>query len=98
MGGREPTIYEYDVGFEENGRILALSLKIHMDSGHIVDFSRDDLELAMSSSDHCYSIPNFSVEGTLYKTNLPVNTACRAPGSVQSCYVVSTTIYVDFNF
>eukprot|EP00957_Ditylum_brightwellii_P190618 14510677-Ditylum_brightwellii.AAC.1 len=91
-GGREPLIVEYDVGFEDTGRIRALSLVLHMDSGCTIDESESDLGVALMHSDHSYFISDFRAEGVLYKTNLPSNTSCRAPGSVQVCHAVSNIL------
>ncbi len=84
MGGREPLIVDYDVGFDAAGRVSALSLKVYMDGGAATDNSAGDCDMAMLWIDNAYHFPNFRATQFVVKTNLPVTTSMRAPGVVQA--------------
>lgn len=87
VGGREPMIIEYDVGFSDDGSLSAVKFKINVDGGGVVDASVDSLQMALGWSDSAYNVANFEATTQLYKTNTSVNTSCRAPGVAQSCFV-----------
>ncbi|GMI18507.1 hypothetical protein TrLO_g14861 [Triparma laevis f. longispina] len=87
VGGREPMIIEYDVGFSNTGALNAVKFKINVDGGGVLDASVDSLQMALFWSDSAYNTPNFSATTALYKTNTSINTSCRAPGVAQSCFV-----------
>ena len=38
------------------------------------------VDMALTSADNCYFVPNYGIEGKLCFTNLPSNTPTRAPG------------------
>ena len=56
-GGRERGKAIYTVGFDNNGKILALKLDFYMDSGFSIDISDGDLKMAMYWADNVYNIP-----------------------------------------
>ena len=56
-GGRERGKAIYTVGFNNNGKILALKLDFYMDSGFSIDISDGDLKMAMYWADNVYNIP-----------------------------------------
>jgi len=87
MGGREPMIIDYEVGFDAAGKLLAVKLHLHVDSGCTGD-SGGSAEMGMLWSDNAYNSECFDCTATLYKTNLPTNTSCRSPGNIQSCYAM----------
>ena len=43
-------------------------------------------------ADNCYKIPAYAVEAVCCKTNLPTNTAMRAPGVVQSVMAIEAAL------
>jgi xanthine dehydrogenase/oxidase len=93
IGGREPMIIEYDIGFDADGKILAVKFLIHAESGVTIDGSAGSLGMATLWMDHVYNVDNFSCEGILYKTNVSTNTSCRSPGNMQSNFVYEDLIY-----
>ena len=82
-GKRHPFQSRWSVGFDESGRITALSLDLYANAGCACDVSPGILERAMLHSDNAYYIPNFRVTGRLCRTNLPSNTAFRGFGGPQ---------------
>ncbi len=82
-GKRHPFLIRYEVGFDEQGRILALDVEQNANGGSATDLSFAILERAMFHADNAYYIPNMRVIGRVWKTNLPSNTAFRGFGAPQ---------------
>lgn len=82
-GKRHPFLFHYKVGFNDEGKILALDVAQHADAGCATDLSMAILERAMLHADNAYYIPDMRVTGRAYRTNLPSNTAFRGFGGPQ---------------
>ncbi len=91
-GKRHRTKSEYKVGFNKNGKINALDVKIHLDAGSSSDLTMAILERALFHIDNSYFIPNLKVVGYSWKTNLPSNTAFRGFGGPQGMAVIENII------
>lgn len=79
-GKRNPFEIYYDVGFDDEGRILALRSRLFSDGGAFADLSTAIMERAMLHSDNAYHIPNMEVIGQVCKTNYHPHTAFRGFG------------------
>ena len=79
-GKRNPFEIYYDVGFDDDGRILALRSRLFSDGGAFADLSTAIMERAMLHSDNAYFIPNVEVIGQVCKTNYHPHTAFRGFG------------------
>lgn len=79
-GKRNPFENEYKVGFDDQGRILALDVNLFSDAGAYADLSTSIMERAMLHSDNSYFIPNMRVTGQVCKTNHHSHTAFRGFG------------------
>ena len=79
-GKRNPFEIYYDVGFDDEGRILALRSKLYSDGGAYADLSTAIMERAMLHSDNAYFIPSVEVMGQVCKTNYHPHTAFRGFG------------------
>ncbi len=82
-GKRHPYLIQYEAGFDENGKLLAVKFEQHADAGCATDLSIAILERAMLHADNSYYVPDMMVIGKAYKTNLPSNTAFRGFGGPQ---------------
>lgn len=91
-GKRHRFLSRYEIGFDEAGRILAYKLELNADAGSSTDLSRAILERAMLHSDNAYFIPDTSITGKAWKTNLPSNTAFRGFGGPQGMAVIENAI------
>ena len=91
-GKRHRFLSRYEIGFDEEGRILAYKLELNADAGSSTDLSRAILERAMLHSDNAYFIPDVSITGKAWKTNLPSNTAFRGFGGPQGMAVIENAI------
>jgi xanthine dehydrogenase molybdopterin binding subunit len=83
---------KYQIGFNDEGKILAYSVELNSDAGSATDLSRAILERAMLHAENAYFIPNVKIVGKAYKTNLPSNTAFRGFGGPQGMAVIETAI------
>jgi len=82
-GQRHPFLSKYKVGFNKDGLITAVDVKLYSNGGMSLDLSRPVLERAMFHIENAYSIPNVRVTGRVCRTNLPSNTAFRGFGGPQ---------------
>jgi len=91
-GKRHRFLSNYEVGYDDEGRILAANFDLHSDGGCATDLSFAIMQRAMLHVDNAYYIPDCSVSGTVYKTNLPSNTAFRGFGGPQGMAVIEQVI------
>lgn len=91
-GKRHRYLSKYQVGFDEDGHLLAAKIELHSDGGCATDLSFAIMERAMLHVDNAYYIPNLSVVGYVHKTNLPSNTAFRGFGGPQGMAVIETVM------
>jgi xanthine dehydrogenase molybdopterin binding subunit len=91
-GKRHRFLTRYEVGFDDNGTLLALKLELNSDGGAATDLSFAIMERAMLHADNAYFVPNMSVLARVWKTNLPSNTAFRGFGGPQGMAAMETII------
>jgi xanthine dehydrogenase large subunit len=91
-GKRHPFEASYKIGFSDEGTIVSYILDLHADAGMATDLSMAILERALFHADSSYYIPNMRVTGTMWKTNLPSNTAFRGFGGPQGMAVIEHAI------
>ncbi|MBK6833876.1 MAG: xanthine dehydrogenase molybdopterin binding subunit [Bacteroidetes bacterium] len=91
-GKRHPYLINYEVGFDDSGKIEAIKVVQNTDAGYATDLSFAILERAMLHADNSYYIPNMHVTGRAYKTNRVSNTAYRGFGGPQGIAGMETII------
>lgn len=91
-GKRNPFKNFYEVGFDNEGHILALKAKLYSDGGAYADLSTAIMERAMLHLDNAYFIPNFKVDGQVCKTHTPPNTAFRGFGGPKGVATIESII------
>ena len=75
-GKRHPFLIRYDVGFDDDGAILALDLMLAADGGSVADHTPAVVTRALCHADNCYWLPHVRFRG------LPARpTRCRTPRS-----------------
>lgn len=79
-GKRNPFENIYRVGFDSEGRILALDAELYSDGGAYADLSTAIMERALLHIDNAYFIPNVRVKGQVCKTHYHPHTAFRGFG------------------
>jgi xanthine dehydrogenase large subunit len=82
-GKRHDFLVRYDVGFDGEGRLLALDIVFAGRAGHVADLSTSIVERALFHSTNCYFIPHVRATGYACKTNTQSNTAFRGFGGPQ---------------
>lgn len=91
-GKRNPFENTYRVGFNAEGRILALDVELHSDGGAYADLSTSIMERAMLHTDNAYFIPNFRVSGQVCKTHIHPHTAFRGFGGPKGVATIEKII------
>jgi xanthine dehydrogenase molybdopterin binding subunit len=91
-GKRHPFYSTYEVGFDQQGRILGLDVMLNADGGSSLDLSMAILERALFHIDNAYFLPTIRVQGLVWKTNIPSNTAFRGFGGPQGIAVIEEVI------
>ncbi|MCY4425685.1 MAG: xanthine dehydrogenase molybdopterin binding subunit [Halieaceae bacterium] len=91
-GKRHPFLSHYDVGFDEEGRILGLELELAAGCGMSPDLSDAIVDRAMSHADNAYFLPAAHIEGLRVKTHMVSNTAFRGFGGPQGMLAIENVI------
>ena len=91
-GKRHRFLSRYEVGFDDDGHLLAARFELNSDAGGATDLSHAIMERAMLHSDNAYFIPNMSVTSRVWRTNLPSNTAFRGFGGPQGMALMETVV------
>jgi xanthine dehydrogenase large subunit len=91
-GKRHPFLARYDVGFDGEGRILALEMTLAANGGHVADHTPAVLTRALCHADNCYWLPNVHLRGLACKTNTVSNTAFRGYGGPQGMLAIEAII------
>jgi xanthine dehydrogenase large subunit len=91
-GKRNPFENDYEVGFDDEGRIIALDAQLYSDAGAYADLSTSIMERAMLHIDNAYFIPNLRVTGLVCKTNHHSHTAFRGFGGPKGVATIEKII------
>ncbi|MGV6851609.1 MAG: molybdopterin cofactor-binding domain-containing protein, partial [bacterium] len=91
-GKRHPFRNDYKVGFDENGRIKALSVHFYADGGAYIDLTPAIIQRAMFHVDNAYFLENAELSGTICKTHTHPHTAFRGFGGPQGAAVIESII------
>lgn len=91
-GKRHRFLIRYEAGFDEDGVLHAVRYELNSDGGAATDLSFAIMDRAMLHVDNAYYVPNLSVVGRVWKTNLPSNTAMRGFGGPQGMAAMETVI------
>jgi xanthine dehydrogenase large subunit len=82
-GKRHDFEIAYDVGFDDEGRLLGLSLELASRCGSTTDLSPAINDRAMFHADNCYFLPAVEIVSHRFKTHTVSNTAFRGFGGPQ---------------
>ncbi len=91
-GKRHEFLTEYEIGYNNNGKIIFAKFKAFSNGGAYADLSVPVLERFVLNIDGIYNIENFSVIAKAMKTNLPPNTAFRGFGAPQAVFAIENII------
>lgn len=91
-GKRHPFRVQYQVGFDNEGHILAARMEFHANAGSSADLSTSVFDRALFHADNAYYIPDIELIGRVCRTNLPSNTAFRGFGGGQGIIAIENII------
>lgn len=91
-GKRNPFENIYRVGFNQEGKILALDVELFSDAGAYADLSTSIMERAMLHTDNAYFIPHMKVVGQVCKTHHHPHTAFRGFGGPKGVATIEKII------
>jgi xanthine dehydrogenase large subunit len=87
-GRRHCFWYEYDIGYDDAGRILGAEVTMVSRAGHSADLSAPVMTRALCHFDNAYWLPNVRMHGFMGKTHTQSNTAFRGFGGPQGAIVM----------
>ncbi|HSN33715.1 MAG TPA: xanthine dehydrogenase molybdopterin binding subunit, partial [Ideonella sp.] len=87
-GRRHCFWYEYDVGYDDAGRVLGVEITMVSRAGHSADLSGPVMTRALCHFDNAYWLPDVAVHGYSAKTNTQSNTAFRGFGGPQGAIAI----------
>jgi xanthine dehydrogenase large subunit len=91
-GKRHGYVLDYTIGFDDDGRILALDVTLGAHGGNTLDHSSGVMARAVCHVDNAYWIPHVRAVGLCCKTNTVSNTAFRGYGSPQASVILEDAI------
>jgi xanthine dehydrogenase large subunit len=91
-GKRHAFEVDWQVGFDDSGRIEALDVRLAANAGNVADLSPAVLTRALCHIDNCYFVPNARFAGYPCRTNTVSNTAFRGFGGPQGMIVTEVVI------
>lgn len=91
-GGRHPMSATYKVGFDDQGKIIAVKSTLYAQCGWSLDLSQAITDRALFHFDSSYNIPNLYVDCRMCKTNTQSQTAFRGFGGPQGVYMMEGII------
>ena len=91
-GKRHDFVIDYDVGFDDTGRILGIDFELASRCGMSADLSGPVNDRAMFSSDNAYFLENVRILSHRCKTNTVSNTAFRGFGGPQGMFAIEYVI------
>ncbi len=91
-GRRHCFHYEYEVGFDDDGRILGAELTMVSRAGFSADLSGPVMTRAICHFDNAYWLPDVAIHGYSGRTNTQSNTAFRGFGGPQGAIAVENIL------
>ena len=85
-GRRHGFEYSYEVGFDDDGRILGADIDMVSNAGFSTDLSGPVMTRALCHFDNAYWMPDVAIHGYSAKTNTQSNTAFRGFGGPQGAF------------
>lgn len=91
-GKRHAYSSNWEVGFDDDGRIAALRVAYYSNGGISTDLSLAVMERTLLHTDNCYFLPVVELTGQVCFSNMPSNTAFRGFGGPQAMVVVENIL------
>jgi xanthine dehydrogenase large subunit len=87
-GRRHGFEFDFDVGHDDEGRVLAVEIDLIANAGFSADLSPPVMTRAICHFDNAYWLPNVSMHGWCARTNTQSNTAFRGFGGPQGAIAI----------
>ncbi len=91
-GRRHCFHYEYEVGYDDAGRVLGAELTMVSRAGFSADLSAPVMTRAICHFDNAYWLPDVAIHGYSGKTNTQSNTAFRGFGGPQGAIAIENIL------
>jgi len=91
-GRRHCFWYEYEVGYDDAGRVLGADITMVSRAGHSADLSGPVMTRALCHFDNAYWLPDVAMHGFSGKTNTQSNTAFRGFGGPQGAIAIENIL------
>ena len=91
-GRRHCFHYEYEVGYDDDGRILGAELTMVSRAGFSADLSGPVMTRAICHFDNAYWLPDVAIHGYSGRTNTQSNTAFRGFGGPQGAIAIENIL------
>ena len=91
-GKRHEYFTRWEVGFDDEGHVLAVRYEFFSNGGATTDLSPSVMERSLLHADNAYYFPNAEFTGKICFTNLPPNTAFRGFGGPQGMAVTENVL------
>jgi len=91
-GKRHAYEYDYKLGLDENGNILAYEIVLYQHAGAMADISLPVLGRSFLHVTGSYRVPNIRVTGLSCRTNIPPNNAFRGFGVPQGTFSIEAAL------
>ncbi|XHS78555.1 xanthine dehydrogenase molybdopterin binding subunit [Burkholderiaceae bacterium UC74_6] len=91
-GRRHGFDYRWEVGFDDQGRILGVEADLIANCGHSADLSPPVMTRALCHFDNAYWLPHVALHGYCAKTNTQSNTAFRGFGGPQGALAIEVIL------
>lgn len=91
-GRRHCFWYEYEVGYDDDGRVLGAEVTMVSRAGHSADLSGPVMTRALCHFDNAYWLPDVAMHGYSGRTNTQSNTAFRGFGGPQGAIAIENIL------
>ena len=91
-GRRHGFDFAYDVGYDDEGRIVGVEIDMVSNGGHCADLSAPVMTRALCHFDNAYWLPEVAAHGYSARTDTQSNTAFRGFGGPQGAIAIETII------
>lgn len=91
-GRRHGFDFAYSVGFDDDGRIVAVEIDMVSNAGHCADLSAPVMTRALCHFDNAYWLPDVAMHGYCARTDTQSNTAFRGFGGPQGAIAIEVIL------
>ncbi|HKT99773.1 MAG TPA: xanthine dehydrogenase molybdopterin binding subunit, partial [Paraburkholderia sp.] len=91
-GKRHDALYEYEAGYDDEGRLFGARVEIALRAGYSADLSGAVATRAVCHFDNAYSLSDVEIVALCCKTNTQSNTAFRGFGGPQGALVMEVML------